>query len=72
MFELLWGVRRTTWQTQGVYSGVATVLVNGPPIGQHTFSSDLIGQKMLPVPVSTQERYVGRVTSGPNLLISYI
>ena len=37
---------------QGVYSGVETV-VNGPPIGQHTFSSDLIGQRMPPVPVST-------------------
>ena len=30
--------------------GVETVLENGPPIGRHTFSSDLICQRMLPVP----------------------
>ena len=30
--------------------GVETVLVNGPPIGQHSFSSDLICQRMPPVP----------------------
>ena len=34
-------------------SGVESELVNGPPIGQHNFSSDLIGQKMLPAPLST-------------------
>ena len=27
-----------------------TVLENGPPIGRHTFSSDLICQRMLPGP----------------------
>ena len=30
--------------------GVETVLVNGPPIGWHTFSSELICQRILPVP----------------------
>ena len=29
--------------------GVETVLENGPPIGWHTFSSDLICQRMPPV-----------------------
>ena len=32
------------------FRGVETVLENGPPIGPHTFSSDLICQRMLPVP----------------------
>ena len=30
--------------------GVETVLLNGPPIGRQTFSSDLICQRMLQVP----------------------
>ena len=33
--------------------GVETELVNGPPIGRHTFFSDLICQRMPPVPAST-------------------
>ena len=33
--------------------GVETVLVNGPPIGQQTFSSNLICQRMPPVPASS-------------------
>ena len=32
------------------FRGVETVLENGPPIGPQTFSSDLICQRMPPVP----------------------
>ena len=40
---------RVTLYSSRRFRGVETVLENGPPIGWHTFSSDLICQRMSPV-----------------------